>query len=334
MTGTNTATTMKLAAVTLAAGLGLASAGPASAANITLCGASPGGLWQLLGAGLDAAVRQVSPQSTVTYQTSSGGFANIVQIKAGTCDVAIVHLGEVVIAERGEDPFSEPVDGVVAVSLLYNWAPMQWVVARSFAEEHGLESIADLATAQPRLDIVLNRRGILPFILADQALNLAGITLEDIEAWGGSIQFQGSANAAEILQDRRADAWVNATFIGDRAVNAIANSRDITLLSVPDDVVAAMGEAYGSIPFTIPAGSYEWLDRDVHTFGASAALVATADTDPEIIRLLATAIAEHTDQIQSVHGAMQAFDGPLAASITRLPYHPIAEEIFRDAGLK
>lgn len=318
----------------LAAALGLMFAAPASAMNITLCGASPGGLWQLLGAGLDAAVRAVEPGATVTYQTSSGGFANIVQTQAGTCDVAIVHLGEVVIAQRGEAPFSEPVEGFVAVSLLYDWAPMQWVIDRSFADQHGLESIADLATTTPRLNIVMNRRGILPFILAEQALLAAGISLQDIQSWGGDIQYQGSANAAEMMQDRRADAWVNATFIGDRAVNAIANSRSITLLSVPEPVIEAMAETYGSIPYTIPAGAYDWLDREVRTFGASAALVATTDTDPEIIRLLATAIAEHTDQIQSVHGAMQAFDGQLAASITRLEYHPVADEIYRAAGLR
>ena len=45
--------------------------------NLTLCGASPGGLWSLLGAGIDAAVKKSYPGSTVTYQTSGGGLANV-----------------------------------------------------------------------------------------------------------------------------------------------------------------------------------------------------------------------------------------------------------------
>lgn len=318
----------------LAASLGVAAASTASAANITLCGASPGGLWQLLGTGLDAAVKQIDPRSTVTYQTSSGGFANIVQTKAGTCDVSIVHLGEVVIAERGEDPFREPVTGMQAISLLYDWAPMQWVIDKSYAERHNLTSIADLAVSKPKFDLVVNRRGILPFILAEQALINTGITFEDIQSWGGDIQYQGSANAAEVMQDRKADAWVNATFIGDRAINAIANSREITLLSVPEDVIEKMAETYGSKPYTIPAGAYPWLDREVRTFGASAALVVAENANPDVVRLLATAIAQHPDQIQSVHGAMKAFDGALAASITRLDYHPVADEVYSAAGLK
>ena len=103
--------------------------------NITLCGGSPGGLWSLLGAGIDAAVRKIEPDSTVTYQTSSGGFANIVQVAQGKCDLGIVHIGEVLIAQKGEEPFKEPTGGVAAVSMLYDWAPMQWVIDKSFAEE-------------------------------------------------------------------------------------------------------------------------------------------------------------------------------------------------------
>ena len=42
-----------------------------------MCGASPGGLWSLLGAGVDQAMKAAYPGSVVTYQTSGGGFANV-----------------------------------------------------------------------------------------------------------------------------------------------------------------------------------------------------------------------------------------------------------------
>ena len=48
-----------LAALALAAGAALAQPGTAQAEyNLTLCGASPGGLWSLLGAGVDNALKQ------------------------------------------------------------------------------------------------------------------------------------------------------------------------------------------------------------------------------------------------------------------------------------
>ena len=45
--------------------------------NLTLSGASPGGLWSRIGGGIDAAIAKAYPGSTVSYQTSSGGLANI-----------------------------------------------------------------------------------------------------------------------------------------------------------------------------------------------------------------------------------------------------------------
>jgi|GEM_PF-5536965 len=77
-----------------AAALLLASAATASAQtyNLTLCGASPGGLWSLLGAGIDAAVKKSFPGSTITYQTSGGGLANVGLLDKGTCDLAIITM--------------------------------------------------------------------------------------------------------------------------------------------------------------------------------------------------------------------------------------------------
>lgn len=310
----------------------LAAAPAFAGSNITLCGGSPGGLWSLLGAGLDAAVRKIDEESTVTYQTSSGGFANIVQVAQGKCDLGIVHIGEVLIAQRGEEPFKEPTGGVAAVSMLYDWAPMQWVTDKSYAEENGIESIADLAGFDGAYDLVVNRRGILPSILAEKSLAAVGVTFDDLEARGGSVQFQGSKSASEIMQDGKADTWVNATFVGSGSIKSIANNRELTLLSVPDEVIATMQETYGSKAVTIPAGGYDWLDKEVKTFGASAALVASENADPELVKLVATAIFQHPEEIQAVHKAMGAFNGELAASITQFGYHPVAAEVISGAG--
>ena len=62
---------------------------PASAQaqlNLTLTGASPGGLWSLLGAGIHAAVAAEYPGSAVTYQTSGGGLANVMLVSDGRAE--------------------------------------------------------------------------------------------------------------------------------------------------------------------------------------------------------------------------------------------------------
>ncbi|MEQ3749216.1 MAG: TAXI family TRAP transporter solute-binding subunit, partial [Celeribacter sp.] len=106
----------------------------------------------------------------------------------------------------------------------------------------------------------------------------------------------------------------------------IANARDVTLLSVPDEVIADMVERFGSEEVTIEAGAYDWLDHEVKTFGARALLVAAEDADPEMIALVAGAIRDHADKIAEVHGAMGSYTAEFAASFDVLPYHSAAAE--------
>ncbi|WP_172332694.1 TAXI family TRAP transporter solute-binding subunit [Mangrovicoccus sp. HB161399] len=303
----------------------------AQAENITLCGASPGGLWSLIGVGLDAAVRAEDPDSTVTYQTSSGGFANIAQLKSGGCDLGIVHVGEALIAKKGAAPFQAPVEGIGAVALMYDKAPMHFLVDKGFADEYGLASIADLKDSGAPLDLVSNRRGILPAILLEESLAKVGVSYGQIEKDGGSVQFEGSGGAQDLMTDGRADMWVNATFIGTSAVEAIAQAHPMTLLSVPAEVVEAMGAEYGSQPVTIKAGDYPWLDHDVQTFGARAGIVAPMDADPAMLELVLKAIKDHSGKIAEVHAAMGGFTPEFAASLDVMEYVPEAAAIYGGA---
>lgn len=307
-------------------------AAPAKASeNLILCGASPGGLWSLLGTGLNAVVKAEDAASSVTYQTSSGGFANIVLLEQGKCDLAIVHVGEAVMGVAGQKPFRGPMTNFSAVSVLYDWAPMQWVATKAWADKNGISSIADIKAKKPKLNLVVNRKGILPSILAERSLELAGVSFADISDWGGSVQFQGSKTAGGVVKDGKADMWVNAMFIGTSGVRQIASSLNVTLLSVPGEITETMAKEFGAMPWTIKAGAYPWLKTDVKTFGARAALIVNNKMSAEKVKTLTAAMIKHADKIRGVHKAMKPFDDKLMASLTALPYHPGAAAAYKEA---
>ena len=130
----------------MAAALALASAaawaqGPY---RMTLSGASPSGLWTILGVGIDGAVKASFPGSTITYQTSGGGFANIALLDQGKVELGLAHDAELRVAQQGGKPFTKPVTSLRAIALMYDWAPMQMVMrSPSF--------IATSAWALPRM---------------------------------------------------------------------------------------------------------------------------------------------------------------------------------------
>lgn len=309
------------------------STGAAGAANLNLCGGSPGGLWSLLGAGLDAAAKQANPDTTITYQTSSGGYANVVQVKQKKCDLGIIHVGEGVQAIKGGAPFKEPTKGFSVLTVMYDWAPMQWIMSKSFADKHGIKSLADLAEKKPPLRLVLNRRGILPSQLGELTLGAAGVTLADIESWGGKIEFQGSGNASEIMQNGRADMWANATFIGSGKIRKIAKALPVTLLDVPDASVKAAVMDFGAKPWTIKAGAYPWLAGDINTHAARAVLIVDDGMSEEDAYNLTKAILDNVAKVQGVHKAMKGFDSKLMSSLSELPYHPGAMRAYKEAGV-
>lgn len=301
--------------------------------NLIQCGGSARGLSSTVSAGLDAAVRASGNGLSITHQTSSGGYANIAQVLQGKCQLGSAILGQAKKALNGTKPFKKPVTGFSAVMVVMNRVPMQWVMNKSFADKYGISSLEDIAAKKPPLRVILNRRGILPSEVAEQSLKEVGISLSDIESWGGKVEFLASRNAASVMQDRRADMWVNSTFIGSSAIRKIANAMPVKLLLIPEEVRGKIMDTFGEKPFTIPAGSYPWLLQDVESHSPEGMIIVTDTMDEEIVYNLTKGILENIDKVQAVHPAMRALSPQDMISLKGLAYHPGAVRAYKDAGL-
>ncbi|MGI9478188.1 MAG: TAXI family TRAP transporter solute-binding subunit [Hyphomicrobiaceae bacterium] len=322
----------RLIATSLALGLCTWS-GASHAANLNLCGGSPGGLWSLLGAGLDSAAKAADPNTTITYQTSSGGYANVVQVTKKKCDLGIIHVGEGVQATKGRTPFKSPVSDFRVLMVMYDWAPMQWIATKAFADKHGIKSLADIKAKKPAIRLILNRRGILPSQLGELNLKAAGVTLDDIKKWGGKIEFQGSKNASEIMQNGRADLWANAVFVGSGKIRKAAKSVPLTLLQLPQASIDAAVKEFGAQPWTIKAGGYAWQKEPIKTHAARAVLIVAKDMPDDKAYALTKAVVTNSGKVQGVHKAMKGFTPKLMGGLTELPYHTGAIKAYKEAGV-
>lgn len=325
---------MKIRTMVLALGVSLsAGAVQADALNLTLSGASPGGLWSLLGAGLDRAVKADNPASVVTYQATGGGFANIGLLAANRSDLGLAHDAEIKVALAGEEPFRAPVTNLRAIGTMYNWAPMHFFLRKSVAEQYGIETLADIATSGAPLRIGVNRAGNITGNVAMGMLEAAGVTEESIRANGGSIVRAASAEQSDLLRDGRIDLVTNGIFVGHSSFRAIDENVDVMLITIPEDVIAAMTEQFGTIAFTIPGGSYKHQPEPVETVALGALLIASDAMDEAVAHALTKALIENIDEVRGVHGAMRALDPALLAAPSVVPFHPGSERAYRDAGL-
>jgi TRAP transporter TAXI family solute receptor len=301
--------------------------------SLTLCGASPGGLWSLIGAGVDASLKAAQPGSTVTYQTSGGGFANVAQIDQKKCDLALIHDAEAKAALAGEEPFSSPVDSMRTVAVIYTWAPMQFILNKEFADEHGITTMEDIAANKVPVRVLLNRRGNVASGVGESMLNAVGASVANLEEWGGSVTFAASKEQGEMMRDRRADAILNSLFVNHRSIRQLAEAIDLALIPITPETAAKVASEWTIGEYTIPADAYDWADKDTLTVTLSAQLFVHKDADDQMVKDLTTALIEHVDQMQGVHKAMAPLDAKLMSSATAVPYHPAAEQVYKDKGL-
>ncbi len=302
--------------------------------NLTLCGASPGGLWSLLGAGVDAAVKASFPGSTVTYQTSGGGFANVVQLDQNKCDLAIIHDAEVKSALNGEAPFTAPVDSMRSVAVMYTWAPMQMLFNKEYADEHGINTMEDIAAKKLPVNILLNKKGNVASDVGASMLTAAGASPKMIEEWGGSVTYAASKEQGELMRDRRADVILNSLFVNHGSIRELANAIELKLVPVTQATAGKVAKEWNISGFTIPGGSYPWAADDTMTVTLSAQLFVREDADPAMVKDITTALIDNADKVSGVHKAMKALDAKLMATASAAPYHPAAEAVYKTKGLR
>ncbi|WP_300556598.1 TAXI family TRAP transporter solute-binding subunit [Maricaulis sp.] len=325
---------MRFTAIAMAAGLAVsATAGHGQSLNLTLSGGNPGGLWSLLGAGIDRAAQVADTSAVVTYQATGGGFANIGLLDAGRTDLGLVHDAEAQLALEGEEPFRAPITNMRAIGYMYNWAPMHFFLDRSMAEEYGIDSLDDIAASGAPIRIGINRSGNITSNIALMMFELAGVTDESLAAAGGQFVRAGANEQGELIQDGRLDMITNGIFINHSSFRAVDTNSDVVLLSIPQEIIDATNERFGTGQMTIPAGSYTNQDVDVDTVTLGALLAATDALSDEEAHALTSALISNIDEVRSVHSAMQQLTPELLSTPSVIEFHPGALRAYQEAGL-
>ena len=313
--------------------IGLASVNVIAKDNYIMAGASPGGLWSLLGAGVDKAMRASYPNATVTYQTSGGGFANAVQVASKKVDFGLMHDAEAKIAAKGTDPYKAPVTNLRAMAVMYNFAAFQPMVTKDFADKYGISSYEDLKAKKAPVRLVLNKRGNIAHNQAVEVLAAYGISLEDIESWGGSIQYSGSKGSVELMKNRQADMVMNNIFVGHSSIREVLNSMPMVMMPVSQAVRDSVSSAMGTGQMVIPGKAYDILSDDHPTLALTALLVVNSDTTDDEVYKVTKALISNVAEIQGVHKAMRSLNPEMMVKQNAIPFHPGSIKAYKEAGL-
>ena len=307
--------------------------------NLTLSGASPGGLWSRIGGGIDAAIAKAYPGSTVSYQTSSGGLANIPLVAKGKVPMGLATDGELNAAVKGSKPYKAAIENVRVLFRAYapSWRfqATHLILAKSFADKHGIKSFADIVAKKAPLRVAINRRGNMDSDVSAMVMRLMGATPDKIKSWGGQVVHAASKEMVSLYLARRIDMVNFGIAYKHPRVREIAKGVTPVLLDIPADVTAKVAKAFGGAPCPIKPGDYKWSPAGSSSVCIGAVIVVNASMDNGTAYNLAKAMVEQIEEFKNKShrlikkNAKKKFMAVPGAAA----FHPGAAKYFKEVGL-
>ncbi len=306
--------------------------------NVTVSGASPGGLWSRIGKGIDAAIAAAYPGSTVTYQTSSGGLANVSLVAGGKVPMGMATDGELTLAWTGQAPFKAPIRNVRTLFRTYlpgaRFQATHLLMNKEFAERHGISTFADLVAKKAPVRVAINRRGNMDSDISRLLMEEMGASEKDIESWGGQVVHAASREITSLLLDRRIDLGNFGIAYKHPRVREIAVGIKPVMPLMPREVVERVAKKLGGQVCTIKAGEYTFLDKNFHTICVGQVILVSESMPEEEAYRLTKAVVEQIEEFKTAHRLIAKTATPkVLATPAIAPHHPGALRYFKEKGI-
>ena len=278
------------------------------------------GVYYPMGVALSKIYTEALPDAKVQVQSTKASVENLNLLQQGKGEVGFSLGDSVKMAAEGnaDAGFAAPLDKLRGIAAIYpNYIQ---IVASA---DSGIKTLADLkgksvSVGAPKSGTELNARAIL---------GGAGLSYEDL----AKVEYLPFAESVELMKNRQLEATLQSSGLGNAAIKDLASSQDITVVSVPADVVEKIGAPY--IPGVIPAGTYQGQDADVPTAAVINFLVTHEDVSDETAYQMAKLIFENLDTLKAAHSAAADIKLENAAKDSPIPLHPGAEKFYKEQGL-
>lgn len=305
-------------AALLAAGMAPAVAGATEFINILTGGTS--GVYYPIGVGLSQIYAENIPDSKVQVQSTKASVENLNLLQQGKGELALALGDSVKLAWEGDADagFAAPLEKLRGLAAVY---PNYIQIVAS--EESGITSLEDLkgkslSVGAPKSGTELNARAIF---------GAAGMSYDELS----HVEYLPFAESVELIKNRQLDATLQSAGLGVASIKDLSTSVAVTMVSVPPEVVEALGAPY--ITATIPAGTYDGQADDVATAAVVNFLVTHEDVPEETVYQMTKLLFENLPTLEAAHAAAKQITLENATQGMPLPLHPGAERYYKEAGI-
>jgi TRAP transporter TAXI family solute receptor len=308
-------------AVSLVALAALAGCAKTTNKNFILATGGTGGTYYPFGGAIANIWNTKVEGMNVTAQSTGASAENLRLISKGEAEFAIVQNDVMDYAYNGTDMFDgQKLENLATIGTLY-----PEVIQIAASKSSGIKTIADLKGKR----VSVGDAGSGVEFNAKQILAGYGLTFDDIKK--ANLSFKESSDG---LQNGTLDACFVTAGVPNAALQELAISAGLELLSVDGDAAAAISAEHGFYTaMTIPAGTYQGITADVHTLAIKATLAVSAKLDEKTVYDLTKALFENQAALAAAHAKGKDLSAAYAVTGVSVPFHPGAAKYFREIGL-
>mgnify|MGYP000109412865 CR=1 FL=1 len=270
--------------------------------------------------------------STVTQETISSGCSSVgYLIEAGMGDFGTgQNAMSGTVGMEGKEPYSK----VSALFATVKYAFVAELATKSFVDKTGCSTIAEVIEKKIPCRFVAEPVGSSDYVSFVYLLDIHGVTVEDIESWGGSVTFTDGSACCDMLQDGQADMMVGHTVATSSSLTELCMSADIVVSGLTDEEIAGMCErGYAEAP--IPVGSFGQTTEEMASACQASSKVVPSDMDEDVAYAMTKILVENADKLAEdvagyrdiTYADMVDFDAMV------VPMHPGAIKYFQDIGV-
>ena len=301
------------------AGLSAGAAAQQKFVNILTGGQS--GVYYPLGVALGQIYGKAMPDVKTSVQATKASVENLNLMQAGRGELAFTLGDSLSDAWKGDEEagFKTPLNKLRTVAGIYS----NYIQIVASADS-GIKTLADLkgkriSVGAPRSGTELNARAIL---------KAAGLTYKDF----AKVEYLPFGESVELIKNRQLDVTLQSAGLGVASIRDLATTMKITVVSIPADVVAKIGDpAYQ--PATIPANTYTGQEAAVPSVAIKNFLVTHEGVPADQVYAMTKAVFTNLDQLAAAHSAAKGINAADAVKSPPVPLHPGAERYFREAGV-
>ena len=279
------------------------------------------GTYYPFGGILSQAINSNSDYMNVTINSTGASAENIQLVASGQAQLAIVQNDVMSYAYNATPEWTgEAVTDQATLMALYPEI-CQIVVAA----DSGINTVEDLkgkkvSTGDIGSGVESN---------AIQILSAYGLTTDDIDA-----QHLGFSDSADQMKDRAIDAFFVTAGTPNTAIMDLQTSRDIKILSLDADKIAALQADY---PFyaavTLTTDDYSFLTEEVTTVAVQASLMCSPSLDEQAAYDIVKILIDNQATIAEQHAKGEYISAEYAIQGVSVPLHPGAAKYFEEKGL-